>query len=262
MNALDTANKNITMNLIPVRDLNAVSGSVFIQNNINLVGSKRDTNILNEFVSGNIPNFLRNFKPITINNESDSITYFVTSDYLSIGDDSDYVRMPMSAITAKKIANLYDCTLPTKKMVNDIWKNSENKLAPLPWGPPYNSDMEKTHRFGTHSKNIDKQLNGLNKFALTSGHKKDTLINKKILTNKNNTCIYGWHQLNGVPIQGVNAVSHNKDYYDYSQCIRLIANDVVVNGVGLKFIDVIKNPSLCSLVSDEGSYDPTMMYSK
>ncbi len=76
--------------------------------------------------SGNIPDFLRNFKAINIKN----LTYLSMSDYLSIGNNNDYVRIPMSPLMAQKIADKYDCTMPTKFMVETI-HNQANKLTTL-----------------------------------------------------------------------------------------------------------------------------------
>lgn len=237
--------------LIPNRDPGSVSGSEFINNNINNSGSKRESNILDEFMHGNIPNFLRNFKSITVSFDTDSITYLVMSDYLSIGNDSDYIRMPMNPKTAQLIADKYDCSLPTKKMVNDIWKNSV-KLTPLPWGAPYDQTMYSTNRIALHNSKIQKQLN--NYKDLLSGHKKDVILTNQLAPNNPNkkVAIYGWIQSNGKPIQGLNAFSHDDLYEDYSHGIRLISKDVLVNGNYMRLDDVFTNNKLASLVSDEG----------
>src|SRR5574338_890414 len=249
--ALNSSNEGY---LIPTRDPGAVSGSQFIQNNINLGGAVREQNIFNEFMHGNVPDFLRDFTEVKYSDGNNIITYLVMTDYLSIGSNEDYVRMPMSPLTAQKLANKFDCTLPTRKMVKDIWNQSENKLIPLPWGPPYNADMERTHRIGTHSQRIDAQLSGRNKFALTSGHKKDVVLTNRLYPNNpaRRVAIYGWIQLSGIAIQDLNPTSHGDTYADYSHGIRLIANDVIVNGNPMRIQEVFADPRLAPLVSDEG----------
>lgn len=232
-----------------------MTGSQFIQANINLMGAVREANILKEFVeNANMPNMLRQFVPVTISSGGNSITYQVTSDFLCIGSDEDYVRMPMNPHTAQAIADKYNCSLITRKMSNDIWKASINKLEPRPWGPPYNSDMEKTHRIGTHNATIQKQLIGKDPKALTSGHKKDVVLTNKLAPNNpgKRVAIYGWIQLNGQPIQGLNPTSHGDTYQDYSHGVRLVANNCVVNGVAMKIQDVFVHPVYSALVSDEG----------
>ncbi len=60
-------------------------------------------------------------------------TYYVTPDYLGIGSDADFVRMPMMPGTAQQIADLFQCILPARKMVNDIYAQAQVKLAPYPF---------------------------------------------------------------------------------------------------------------------------------
>jgi hypothetical protein len=241
---------------IPERNVNSVTGSDWVKSNLNLTGSTREANILQEFKEGNIPDFLRNFTEVTVSNGANSITYKVLADVLCIGNNDDYVRVPMNPHTAQAIADQYDCTLITRKMSNDIWKQSVNKLEPKPWGPPYDLDMEKTHRIGTHSDTIQKQLLSANKdpFALTSGHKKDVVLTNKLAPHNpaKRVAIYGWIQLNGKPIQDLNPSSHDDKYADYSHGIRLASTDCSVNGVAMTMQDVFSHPVYSALVSDEG----------
>jgi hypothetical protein len=175
------------------------------------------------------------------------------SDYLCLGQ-SDYVRMPMNPHTAQKIADQYDCSLPTRKMVNDIWHASVNKLSPKPWGPPYDSSMMHTDRIGIHNGRIQNQLQGHDHTQLTSGHKKDVVLTNKLSPNNPNkrVAIYGWIQSNGQAIQQLNPKDHEDTYADYSHGVRLIANDVIVNGNPMRIKDVFSHPQLSALISDEG----------
>lgn len=240
------------MSLIPLKKSNSITGSEFISNNINLDRMTREQNILNEFLNGNIPDFLRNFIPITISDKNNTITYLTTSDYLSIGSDNDYVRMPMMPLTAQKIADQYDCTLPTRKMVLDIWKQSEYKLNPLPIPP--DKEMMSTNRFYNHNCKIQNQIINKDKTKLISGHKKDVVLTNKLSPNNpnNRVAIYGWIKQNGVPIQNLNPLSHEINYSDYAHGIRLIANDVVVNGLPTRIQDIFTDTTLSALINDEG----------
>jgi hypothetical protein len=248
--SIDIFNKFTSKDLIPERDPGAMTGSEFVKENFNIVGNVRETNILNEFLYGNIPGFLKNFSPIKVTIGANTITYIVMPDYLSIGTDKDYVRMPMSPLTAQKIADKYDCTLPTKKMVNDIWKNSINKLEPQPQGSPY-TNMDSMDRIHKHNTTIQKQLS--NYYNLTSGHKKDVVLTNKLYPNNINkkVAIYGWIKSSGLAIQGLNASDHSDTYIDYSHGIRLIANDVMINGNPMRIQDIFRHEEYCSLISDE-----------
>lgn len=239
--------------LIPARPNNACTGSVFANNNLNNKIAEREKNILQECLNGNIPDFLRKLFPVTVTQNNNSITYLVMSDYLAIGSNEDYLRIPMNPHTAQAIADKYDCTLPTKKMVNDIWKQSTNQVAPLPWGPPYDASMMSTNRYVIHNSRIQKQLQNKDFTALTSGQKKDVILTNQLSPNnpQKRVAIYGWIQPNGQPIQ-VHPSAHEDTYADYSHGIRLIANDVMVNGNATTIQKVFADSTLCSLVNDEG----------
>lgn len=240
--------------LIPNRSSNAMTGFEFIKNNINVNRKTLENNILSEFFSGNIPDFLRQFKEINVSDNNNKITYLTTNDYLSIGSENDYVRIPMSPLVAQQIANKFDCSLPTRKIVDDIWKQSDIKLIPKPWGPPYDQTMMNVDRFLIHNNTIQSQLLNKDYKSLISGHKKDVVLSNTIAPNnpKERVVIYGWINPNGTPIQNLNYWSHESFYYDYSHGIRLITNDVMVNGNPMRLQDVFKDPTLCKLVSDEG----------
>lgn len=237
---------------IPDRKSSAVTGSQFIANNLNLSGSARENNIIQELSSGNIPNFLRNLVAITVSNATDRVTYYVMSDYICIGSDNDYVRIPTNPHTAQTIADLYGCSLPTKKMVNDIWKFSPIKLSPKPIPP--DSKMGSTKRYDDHNKMVQNQLVGKNFDALISGHKKDVVLTNRLHPNNPNkrVAIYGWIQSNGVPIQDLNPTSHDDLYADYSHGIRFISNKVLVNDATVSILDVFKDAKLSPLLSLEG----------
>jgi hypothetical protein len=240
---------------IPPRDPGSITGSAFIQNNMNLSGAVREQNILSEFIHGNIPDFLRRMVPIELSDGTNKITYLVMPDVLSIGSEQDYVRMPMNPHTAQAIADKYDCTLPTRKMCNDIWSSAKNKLAPKPWGPPYNLEMLSTYRIGVHNSTINNQLVGLDHSALTTGHKKDVVLTNALRPNNPNkrVAIYGWFLLpDGKPIQDLNPSDHDDLYADYSHGIRLIANDIMVNGSPMRIHQAFTDPVLSKLLSDEG----------
>jgi hypothetical protein len=53
-------------------------------------------------------------------------------DYLSIGTDDDWARINITPLAAQKIADSLNCFLPTRKMVDDIYKAAKIKLEPVP----------------------------------------------------------------------------------------------------------------------------------
>lgn len=59
-------------------------------------------------------------------------TYFVTPDYLSPGADDNWARVPPTPMTAQRLADSFSCFLPTRKMVDDVYRAAMVKLEPLP----------------------------------------------------------------------------------------------------------------------------------
>ena len=64
--------------------------------------------------------------------------------------------------------------------------------------------------------------------------------------------IYGWHKKDGKPIQPVYS-GHIDWYVDYSHGIRLINNQVLIDGNPYLLTEVLKDPVLYRLFSDEDS---------
>ena len=60
-----TETKKVSISL-PLRSNEAITGSQFIQDNLKLTGQIRENNIIKEILSGNIPDFLRDLKEVTV----------------------------------------------------------------------------------------------------------------------------------------------------------------------------------------------------
>jgi hypothetical protein len=60
----------------------------------------------------------------------------------------------------------------------------------------------------------------------------------------------------GRPIQGLYA-GHVDWYVDYSHGIRLMSNEVMVDNQPMLTAEVLKDPDLCGLLSNEGTLDLT-----
>ena len=105
-----------------------------------------------------------------------------------------------------------------------------------------------------HNNIINNQLIHLDYRQLTAGHKKDIVLTNKLAPNNpaRRVAIYGWFNNDGSPIQGLNPADHDDLYEDYSHGVRMIANDVIINGNPMRIQDVFKDQILNKLVSDEG----------
>src|SRR5262245_47878880 len=85
---------------LPPRAAGAATGSRFFGQIESLSPIDREAAILKEIMSGNIPEFLRSLKPIRLEAQDSQGTEhkaagLVTCDYLSVGTNDDFFRVPM-----------------------------------------------------------------------------------------------------------------------------------------------------------------------
>lgn len=242
---------------LPGRDTNAPDGDAFAQKISELNLPDRESVIVREIFAGNVPAFLRNFCPVAVTNlsggKTNTATFFAAPDYLAVGSDENYLLVPVSPNSAQSVADQLSCILPTRKMVDAIYAAAAVKLAPSPIPP--SPAMTTVPVFALHNETIRTQrlafLNLRPLGALVAGHKKDVVMSARLAAITNKVAIYGWHQTNGVPIQPL-YLGHTISWVDYSQCIRLVSQTVLVNGEKKTVAEVLADPKLCGLISDEG----------
>lgn len=243
---------------IPERPSDACSGSIFTADILELpLGQAREDAIYEQFIAGNVPAFMRQLCPIStvgmsVGGQSRLAVVWVTPDYLCIGSDEDYVRIPMSPRTAQRIADSYGAFLPTRRVVDDVHAVAV-KISPRPMAP--SRLMSSVAYFVNHNDLIQEQLRerGAELGQLISGHKKDIVLCKALENGHDDrVAIYGWCFADGKPIQGLNASSHNWIYSDYSHGVRLVAHKMLVNGDARSYDEVLTDPSVAGMISDEG----------
>jgi hypothetical protein len=172
-------------------------------------------------------------------------------DYLAVGSDDDFVRMPMTPQTAQRVADAFDCVLPTRKIVDAIDAQAEVRLAPH----PLTRDRESIATFLEHHQIIEKLRAGKSLGLLITGIKKDIVLSPRIFERPQRLAIYGWRQLDGKPIQPLTIVHWNR-YVDYSHGARLVRNAIKIDGQQEKISNLLADPNRCHLVSDEGPMMP------
>jgi hypothetical protein len=246
---------------LPPRPVGAIGGAAFIERVRTHDLNHREAFILSEVTSGNFPEFLRRLKTVPIRgNVRDRDTGTVREvtaslqvmpDYLAVGSDADFVRMPMTPQTAQQIADRFSCVLPTRKMVNAIDEHAELRLTPH----PLSKDREAVATFFAHHRIIERQRTGKPLGLLTIGIKKDIVLSPRIFERPQRLAIYGWRQLDGKPIQSLTIV-HSNRYVDYSHGARLVLNNIEIDGKRTKITEVLADPRRCGLVSDEGPMSP------
>jgi len=242
----------------PLFSQTAEGGSVFYEKIRTLSFEERESLIAEELIDRNMPRFITDFVPVTTNQRDAAgkkrrVVIFVSPDYLSIGNEKDYFIVPMGPLTAQRVANSMDASLPTPKVVDIIYFYSKLKLEPFNFIPRGNRN-ETPDILYDHSKIIQAQIKAAGKKpgVFVAGSKKDIVISSK-LTDPNRTrhvTIYGWHKPDGKPIQPVTNV-HINTYVDYSHGVRLISNRVLIDGKEYRYREILKDSLLHTILSYE-----------
>jgi hypothetical protein len=236
---------------LPERKSNAITGNEFYHEVFAIDRIEREELAKNEILEGNMPSFLKKFVKIktSITAENGKVIhayYFVLPDYLSIGSDDDFARIPLTPMTAQLIADSLHCFLPTRKMVNDIYQQAKVKIEPVPMYAFRDSAVTMYQ----HNLIIEGQRK-LRK-GLIAGIKKDVVITGMLTRSSkpNRVAIYGWQKLDGKPIQPL-YTGHVNWYVDYSHGIRLVYRTIYVDKKPMDYIDVLKDKTLRKLLCDE-----------
>ncbi|HET6425080.1 MAG TPA: hypothetical protein VFG20_15445 [Planctomycetaceae bacterium] len=239
---------------LPSRAADAPTGSQFLQQILPLSRQNREAAILQQITRGNVPDFLRTLKPIRVEQPIDgkpsTAAYFVTSDYLAVGTNDDFLRLPITPQTAIAIGRVAQAQLITRKISDDIFSAAERKLTPQ----PMTKDRDAVATFGEHHRLIEEQRGRQPLEHLIVGIKKDVVISNRLREKPHKVAIYGWHYPHGQPIQSL-YVGHVDWYVDYSHGVRLIADEMLIEGEARRVADVLKHPQQHVFLSDEGPLD-------
>jgi hypothetical protein len=248
---------------LPPRPPGATPGSALTAILSSLTRAEREDRIFHEATAGNVPDFQRNLVPVTVSSSPGGVahtaTYYVTPDYFAVGADDDYLLIPMTPLLAQRIADATRCLLPTRKMVDDIYRAAAVKLPPQPIAP--SSAMTTVPVFAAHHDSVWRLraplLAAFPAGSLVGGTKKDVVISNKMYVDlkpgvPRPVVIYGWHRTDGTPIQPLYN-GHEETYADYSHGVRLVRDSVIVNGMPSTIRRILGDPVLCVLLSDEGT---------
>jgi hypothetical protein len=234
---------------LPPRPPEAPGGADFARSIVPLPRREREERIIAQVEAGNVPAFLRRLVPVTVTRGSFRATYRVAPDYLAVGSDDDYFLAPLSPMAAERVAGRLGCTLPTPRMVDAIYESAAVKLDPSPIPP--SPAMTTVPIFLQHNETVLAQRRGKPLGLLVAGHKKDVVIANKVFERPGKVAIYGWHKPDGQPIQPL-YTGHTASWVDYSHGIRFVSRKMTVNGEPKTIDEVLADPKLASLLSDEG----------
>ncbi|HSN34416.1 MAG TPA: hypothetical protein VLU41_17125 [Ideonella sp.] len=241
---------------LPTRPAGAPSGSEFARRVADLSGVPRDQAVLEQLRAGNVPAFLRHAVPVEFAGRSASgaalrVTLCVLPDYLAVGSDRDFLRVPLGLNAALEAAEAFGFTLPTTRIVDVIYAQATVRLAPQPLPP--GDAMRSTGYVVRHNALVQAARDAARapNTALTAGDKKDVVLTNLLWATAGRVAIYGWHRAPGAPIQPLSTV-HGERYADYSHGVRLVGTTAWVDGRPMSIFDVLGSASLAGALSDEG----------
>ncbi len=241
---------------IAARRPDAPGGQALLAQMMELSGDARDRVLAGELLAGNVPSFLRRLAPVTFSGAGADgapvrVTLCVTPDYLAVGSDADFVRVPLGLPAAAEIADRFGFLLPTTRMVDAIYAQAPVRLKPSPMPPT--AQMRSTDYLLRHNRTVDGQQHesGGRLGVLTAGQKKDLVLSNRLKSAPGRVAIYGWHRSEGAPIQPLSTV-HGERYADYSHGVRLVSATAFVNGAPRQLAALLQDPALARIVSSEG----------
>jgi hypothetical protein len=239
----------------PARPEGAPTGTAFAKQIAGLSDHERYEAVLDQVLSGNVPDFLRELVPVTLTRPPEihtgaaQVTVFVAPDYLSVGSDTDFLTVPLDFVTTSLAADALGFVLPTTRIVDAVYQAATLRLSPVPL--PAGAQMRSVEYILEHRARIAAERGCRRVGDLVAGTKKDLVLTGRLRTAHDREAIYGWHRLNGKPIQPLSLV-HGKTYADYSHGIRVVDDTVIVDGQPCSYLASLADPEIAPLLSREG----------
>lgn len=195
------------------------------------------------------------------------VTVFVMQEALKIGRASP-VRVSVTPPCAQRIADELDAMLPTTKIVDAAW--AETERAGIPTHPVLltpDATMDDTDTMVEIHRGIERQRAGEMGLLVNGG--KHWVLTNKLLSSPGRCANYGFFDdaaphrtLSGRKAWQPLGLAHTyeqsstlddmRGHCDYSQMLWLVGNDCIVEGKIRPLAEVLTDPELAPAVSDEG----------
>lgn len=242
-----------------------ITGADVAQALLPLTGEEREKKLFSLAIDKrNYPDFFWQFQPVTvqaqIGNNVRTLVVRVAPDWLCLGTVNDYLRTPQWPAYAAKLAEAFDCVLPTTVLSNAIWDQSivKGPLQVVPEALPVPSARMETTAAWISSQKLTQQVLGPDYVhypgPLAAGFKKDLVLGPHL--DGQRVAIYGARWPNGVIVQPYSTI-HAASYSDYSHGTRLIDANALLDGRTVRLPDLAVDPQLWPLVSNAGPFPLT-----
>lgn len=230
----------------------------------------REDAMVAEIIRGNFPDQLRQWVdvPVQFTTRDGTVqrgVFRTMPNLLAIGSDQDHVIVPLDAISAQRVADAFECLLPTAKMVHDTYRAAGIKHVAIArdYWKTAPQKQSSTNAYIEHDRAIK---TGTQRgtpppgavASLHEGHKKLVVIAPGLQRPdlRRRLAFYGFYRANGTPIQagavGRAAYAHEPGYADYSHGVRLVHPWMLVNGSPRRVAEVLADSVLHRLLSIEG----------
>jgi hypothetical protein len=253
----------------------------------------REKAIFKQIVSGNVPDALAKGLVrinLSVTHQGRTITgsVDVMPDYLCVGNDDDYVYVPMDQITAQRVAFELGMNLPTARICHAVFEaagrlGAKHQLGAIErdyWrkpaerqSAPKDRSQTSTAAYAEHSEAIRERMRtrGLRLGTLVAGHKKDVVVSRGLHSNSNRIAFHGFYDGQGLPFEPCREPGHTppgckelpahahsgeRRFCDYAQGVRMVADLMIVDGEQISMRKVLVDPQRAWLISAEGPIDP------
>lgn len=243
---------------------NGGSGDSFAHSLPENPGPQREALILSAVISGDA---MIRWSSVVSQEAGHEAIIPVLARALSIGPVGDSWRIICTYPTAQHIANELGAVMLTPKVADLIFLQCDLQLTPLN-RPAWVTDgtMAKTSRSIEQSLALDSKV-PLDDAGLVANEGKHWVNCGRLyqpmgfhgwdspaghLGSKHNGPNYGWNMPpSGKPLQSV-GLAHDFGHSDYSQMVVLMSDTIFVDNEAMKTADVLKDPILSKLLSNEG----------
>lgn len=148
---------------------------------------RRERAMVAQLLAGNMPDALLRWVTIdlsyTFTTEANSGrtitgTVKVLPDYLAIGDDTDYVYVPLDQWSAQRVASAFGAVLPTGRICQAIYTQAAHRINALPrtYPSPSGRQQNSTAAYLEHSLLVKEARKNIPLGTFVAGHKKDVVL--------------------------------------------------------------------------------------